>query len=115
MKSSESNLERMSSIGLCTGLANALGMDYKAEESRLFLDSSIRSMKAVPLLIGNTVLRFPLLIQDPKRKLLYLCFTFSSFPHMFCNNCEVQTTYLIIELYSKTSMVTFRHKNVLLA
>ena len=65
MKSSESNLERMSSIGFCTGLAKALGMDYKAEESRLFLDSSVRSMKAVPLLIGNTVLRFPLLIQTP--------------------------------------------------
>ena len=38
-----------------SGLVKALGMEYKAVEWRLFLDSSVRSMKAVLLHIGNKV------------------------------------------------------------
>ena len=43
-----------------SGLVNALGMEYKAEEWRLFLDSSVRSMKAVLLHIGNKVASVPI-------------------------------------------------------
>ena len=38
-----------------SGLVKALGMEYKAVDWRLFLDSSVRSMKAVLLHIGNKV------------------------------------------------------------
>ena len=41
-------------------LVKALGMEYKAVEWRLFLDSSVRSMKAVFLLIGNKVASVPI-------------------------------------------------------
>ena len=69
--------------------------------SKLFLDSFVRNMKAVLLHIGDKVLRFPLLIQVfdfleiPNGSFIIVaqCFTFSSFSHMFCNNCEAQTIY----------------------
>ena len=41
------------------GLVEALGMEYNAVEWRLFLDSSVRSMKAVVLYIGNKVASVP--------------------------------------------------------
>ena len=43
-----------------SGLVKALGREYKAVEWRLFLDSSVRSMKAVPLHIGNKVASVPI-------------------------------------------------------
>ena len=45
------------------GLGKALGMEYKEVKWRLFLDSSVKSMKAVLLHIGNKLLWLPLLIQ----------------------------------------------------
>ena len=41
------------------GLVEELGLEYKAAEWRLFLDSSVRSMKAVLLHIGNQVASIP--------------------------------------------------------
>ena len=41
------------------GLVKALGMEYKAAKRRLFLDFSVRSMKAVFLHIGNNVASVP--------------------------------------------------------
>ena len=38
-----------------SGLVKALGMEYKAVEWRLYLDSSVRGMKAVLLPIGSKV------------------------------------------------------------
>ena len=43
-----------------SGLVKALGMEYEAVEWRLFLDSSVRSMKAVLLHIGNKVASAPI-------------------------------------------------------
>ena len=43
-----------------SGLVKALGMEYKAVEWRLLLDSSVRSMKAVFLHIGNKVASVPI-------------------------------------------------------
>ena len=43
-----------------SGLVEALGIEYKAVEWRLFLDSSVKSMKAVLLLIGNKVASVPI-------------------------------------------------------
>ena len=68
--------------------------------SKLFLDSFVRNMKAVLLRIGDKVLRFPLLIQvfdfleipNASFFIVVQCLTFSSFPHMFCNNLEAQAT-----------------------
>ena len=42
------------------GLVKASGMEYKAVESRLFLDSSVRRMKVVFLHIGNKVALVPI-------------------------------------------------------
>lgn len=42
------------------GLVKELGLEYKAAEWRLFLDSSVRSMKAVLLHIGNQVASVPI-------------------------------------------------------
>ena len=45
-----------------SGLVKALGMEYKTVEWRLCLDSSVRSMKAVLLHIGNKVAVVPMLL-----------------------------------------------------
>ena len=42
------------------GLVEALGIQYEAKEWRLFLDSSVRSMKAVLLHIGNKIASVPI-------------------------------------------------------
>ena len=86
--------------------------------SKLFLDSFVRNMKAILLHIGNKVLRFPLLIQvfdfleipNGSFFIVVQCFTFSSFPHMFCNNCEARTIYPDHRISFQISMVTFFHK-----
>ena len=43
-----------------SGLVKALGMEYKAVEWRLFWGSSVRSMKAVLLHIGNKIALVPI-------------------------------------------------------
>ena len=65
MTSLESILQGMSSTGLCTamilsGLVEALGMEYKAVGRSLSWNSSLRSMKAVLLHIGNRVASVPI-------------------------------------------------------
>ena len=42
------------------GLFNEIGIDYNPSDWRLFIDSSVKSLKAVLLHIGNKVLSIPM-------------------------------------------------------
>jgi hypothetical protein len=55
--SSEHSLVYCNNVG---GLVSKMGMEYKAEQWRLFIDSSSRSLKAVLLHNGNDVASLPL-------------------------------------------------------